>query len=137
MTGYISTSEHGQGRSSTDRQFFFINNRPCDPQKVCLNESIYNGADLSSHCLQKPPALMGSKIFATTTMNGFISLPPMATCLMWPQLPGKYSRLLRRVLLHSENLLQKKITVELGPFVGPPKVPQKCCAVSEIKTTIE
>ncbi|KAM8962169.1 mismatch repair endonuclease PMS2 [Pelodytes ibericus] len=34
ITGYISRSDHGMGRSSTDRQFFFINQRPCDPAKV-------------------------------------------------------------------------------------------------------
>lgn len=30
----MSRGDHGVGRSATDRQFFFINNRPCDPLKV-------------------------------------------------------------------------------------------------------
>ncbi|XP_060696183.1 mismatch repair endonuclease PMS2 isoform X2 [Hemiscyllium ocellatum] len=34
ITGFVSRSNHGVGRSSTDRQFFFINQRPCDPLKV-------------------------------------------------------------------------------------------------------
>ncbi|KAM8888716.1 mismatch repair endonuclease PMS2 isoform 1-T1 [Synchiropus picturatus] len=34
ITGFISQTEHGVGRSATDRQFFFINKRPCDPLKV-------------------------------------------------------------------------------------------------------
>ncbi|XP_054454764.1 mismatch repair endonuclease PMS2 isoform X2 [Anoplopoma fimbria] len=34
MTGFVSRGDHGVGRSATDRQFFFINNRPCDPIKV-------------------------------------------------------------------------------------------------------
>ncbi|XP_047465112.1 mismatch repair endonuclease PMS2 [Mugil cephalus] len=34
ITGFVSRGDHGVGRSSTDRQFFFINNRPCDPLKV-------------------------------------------------------------------------------------------------------
>ncbi|XP_019938815.1 mismatch repair endonuclease PMS2 [Paralichthys olivaceus] len=34
ITGFVSSGEHGVGRSATDRQFFFINNRPCDPLKV-------------------------------------------------------------------------------------------------------
>ncbi|XP_072415911.1 mismatch repair endonuclease PMS2 [Chiloscyllium punctatum] len=34
ITGFVSRSDHGVGRSSTDRQFFFINQRPCDPLKV-------------------------------------------------------------------------------------------------------
>ncbi|NWH76022.1 PMS2 endonuclease, partial [Piaya cayana] len=46
ITGFISRCDHGVGRSSTDRQFFFINQRPCDPAKVVklVNEvyHIYN-----------------------------------------------------------------------------------------------
>ncbi|XP_054425074.1 mismatch repair endonuclease PMS2 [Pteronotus mesoamericanus] len=34
ISGFISYCTHGVGRSSTDRQFFFINWRPCDPAKV-------------------------------------------------------------------------------------------------------
>ncbi|KFV61600.1 Mismatch repair endonuclease PMS2, partial [Dryobates pubescens] len=34
IAGFISRCDHGVGRSATDRQFFFINQRPCDPAKV-------------------------------------------------------------------------------------------------------
>ncbi|XP_040212740.1 mismatch repair endonuclease PMS2 [Rana temporaria] len=34
ITGYLSHCDHGVGRSATDRQYFFINQRPCDPAKV-------------------------------------------------------------------------------------------------------
>lgn len=34
IEGFISSCAHGQGRSTTDRQFYFINCRPCDPAKV-------------------------------------------------------------------------------------------------------
>ncbi|XP_077980767.1 mismatch repair endonuclease PMS2-like [Glandiceps talaboti] len=34
VTGLVSKPDHGLGRSSTDRQFYFINNRPCDISKV-------------------------------------------------------------------------------------------------------
>lgn len=34
FTGFISSCAHGSGRSSTDRQFFFVNSRPCEPTKV-------------------------------------------------------------------------------------------------------
>uniref|UniRef100_A0AAR2JYQ6 Mismatch repair endonuclease PMS2 n=1 Tax=Pygocentrus nattereri TaxID=42514 RepID=A0AAR2JYQ6_PYGNA len=38
LTGLFSkydlSADHGVGRSATDRQFFFINKRPCDPSKV-------------------------------------------------------------------------------------------------------
>ncbi|XP_066519874.1 mismatch repair endonuclease PMS2 isoform X2 [Hoplias malabaricus] len=34
ISGFVSQADHGVGRSATDRQFFFINKRPCDPSKV-------------------------------------------------------------------------------------------------------
>ncbi|XP_033108608.1 mismatch repair endonuclease PMS2-like [Anneissia japonica] len=34
ISGYISSCEHGSGRSSADRQYYFINSRPCDFPKV-------------------------------------------------------------------------------------------------------
>ncbi|CAI6351323.1 unnamed protein product [Macrosiphum euphorbiae] len=34
LDGYISSCEHNGGRSSKDRQFYFINSRPCEPLKV-------------------------------------------------------------------------------------------------------
>ncbi|XP_061611142.1 mismatch repair endonuclease PMS2 isoform X1 [Phyllopteryx taeniolatus] len=43
ITGFVSQADHGVGRSATDRQFFFINKRPCDPQKVTkLVNEIYH-----------------------------------------------------------------------------------------------
>ncbi|XP_031640491.1 mismatch repair endonuclease PMS2 [Contarinia nasturtii] len=32
--GYVSSCSHGCGRSAKDRQFFFINGRPCDPKTI-------------------------------------------------------------------------------------------------------
>ncbi|XP_061823445.1 mismatch repair endonuclease PMS2 [Nerophis lumbriciformis] len=34
ITGFVSQADHGVGRSATDRQYFFVNKRPCDPHKV-------------------------------------------------------------------------------------------------------
>lgn len=34
ISGYISSATHGCGRSSADRQFFYVNKRPCDFQKL-------------------------------------------------------------------------------------------------------
>lgn len=34
LEGCISSCAHGQGRSATDRQFFYVNSRPCEPTKV-------------------------------------------------------------------------------------------------------
>ncbi|ORX36000.1 hypothetical protein BD324DRAFT_642703 [Kockovaella imperatae] len=40
VSGLISSASWGQGRSSTDRQFFYINQRPCDLKQVgrAINE---------------------------------------------------------------------------------------------------
>lgn len=35
MDGLISTFAHGKGRASNDRQFLYINRRPCNLPKVC------------------------------------------------------------------------------------------------------
>lgn len=32
--GYVSSCTHGCGRSARDRQYFFVNGRPCDPKSV-------------------------------------------------------------------------------------------------------
>ncbi|XP_037025552.1 mismatch repair endonuclease PMS2 [Bradysia coprophila] len=34
IDGWISTCHHGSGRSSKDRQFIYINSRPCEPKKI-------------------------------------------------------------------------------------------------------
>jgi DNA mismatch repair protein PMS2 len=34
VVGYVSKSAHGEGRSSSDRQFFYVNSRPCIQPKV-------------------------------------------------------------------------------------------------------
>jgi DNA mismatch repair protein PMS2 len=36
VKGLISKPTHGSGRSTADRQFFFVNGRPFNPSKVCL-----------------------------------------------------------------------------------------------------
>ena len=40
ITGYISKCTHGFGRSTTDRQFFSFNGRPCDHAKVYSAEML-------------------------------------------------------------------------------------------------
>lgn len=43
LKGFISSCSHGSGRSATDRQFYFINNRPCDPMKIAkLVNDVYH-----------------------------------------------------------------------------------------------
>lgn len=39
VRGFISKFTSGCGRAGTDRQFFYINGRPCSPVKVCASNS--------------------------------------------------------------------------------------------------
>lgn len=34
LNGWVSSCEHGRGRSTKDRQFFYVNSRPCEPKNV-------------------------------------------------------------------------------------------------------
>lgn len=34
LIGFVSSCEHGKGRSSKDRQFFYVNKRPCEPKSI-------------------------------------------------------------------------------------------------------
>jgi len=34
LEGFISSPVHGEGRGAPDRQFYFVNSRPCDPAKL-------------------------------------------------------------------------------------------------------
>uniref|UniRef100_A0A182NK55 MutL C-terminal dimerisation domain-containing protein n=1 Tax=Anopheles dirus TaxID=7168 RepID=A0A182NK55_9DIPT len=34
IEGYISSCAHGSGRGSRDRQFYFVNSRPCEPKQI-------------------------------------------------------------------------------------------------------
>lgn len=34
LSGYVSSCVHGEGRNAADRQFLFVNKRPCDNSKV-------------------------------------------------------------------------------------------------------
>jgi len=40
LSGYVSSCVHGEGRSAADRQFFFVNKRPCDNPKVNVMDSL-------------------------------------------------------------------------------------------------
>ncbi|XP_055602995.1 mismatch repair endonuclease PMS2 [Uranotaenia lowii] len=43
IDGYISSCAHGSGRSSKDRQFFYVNSRPCEPKQIIkmVNETYH------------------------------------------------------------------------------------------------
>jgi len=41
VVGYVSKAAHGEGRSSSDRQFFYVNSRPCLQPKVLFCKTSY------------------------------------------------------------------------------------------------
>ncbi|XP_004534945.1 mismatch repair endonuclease PMS2 isoform X1 [Ceratitis capitata] len=43
LDGYVSSCSHGSGRSSKDRQYFYVNSRPCDPKNISkiVNETYH------------------------------------------------------------------------------------------------
>lgn len=46
----ISSVTHGSGRSTTDRQFYFINGRPCEPTKLMkLVNEIYRQFNMNQY----------------------------------------------------------------------------------------
>ncbi|XP_053664680.1 mismatch repair endonuclease PMS2 [Anopheles marshallii] len=50
IDGYISSCAHGSGRSSKDRQFFFINSRPCEPKQISkLINDAYHRYNVHQH----------------------------------------------------------------------------------------
>ncbi|XP_041363621.1 mismatch repair endonuclease PMS2-like isoform X2 [Gigantopelta aegis] len=50
IEGFVSKCEHGQGRSSSDRQFVFINKRPCDSSKILrLINEVYHSYNRHQH----------------------------------------------------------------------------------------
>lgn len=47
LEGWISSCEHGKGRGSKDRQYFFVNSRPCEPHNIAkLINQIYHRYNL-------------------------------------------------------------------------------------------
>ena len=43
LDGFISSCEHGKGRSTKDRQFYYVNSRPCEPELISkmVNETYH------------------------------------------------------------------------------------------------
>ncbi|KAK6169451.1 hypothetical protein SNE40_020506 [Patella caerulea] len=102
LSGFISKCEHGQGRSSTDRQFVFINKRPCDSSKIIkvINEvyHTYNrhqypflvlninmdktAVDVNVTPDKRQIFLQGEKILLAVIKTSLIKLFEPTTCMM-------------------------------------------------------
>ena len=97
VSGLISTAAWGQGRSSADRQFYYINGRPCDLKQVAktVNE-VYKS--FNTH--QFPMVVMDFK------------LPPESIDINVS--PDK-----RTIFLHSEANLLEALRLALETFFAP------------------
>uniref|UniRef100_G3P4L0 PMS1 homolog 2, mismatch repair system component n=1 Tax=Gasterosteus aculeatus aculeatus TaxID=481459 RepID=G3P4L0_GASAC len=84
MEGFVSRGDHGVGRSATDRQFFFINSRPCDPLKVTkLVNEVYHM--YNRH--QYPFVALNIAVASGKKSAGKVPLNPTADLLSHTNLP--------------------------------------------------
>lgn len=83
IDGWISSCKHGSGRSSKDRQFFYINSRPCEPKKIMkvVNEKYHQ------YNMQQSPFVFLNVIMPTRNVD--VNLTPDK----------------RQVLVNNENIL--------------------------------
>ena len=80
LEGFISSPVHGEGRGAPDRQFYFVNSRPCDPTKlVKLVNQVYHGYNrhqfpfvcLNSNCLCLCMCVSVLSLFRKNAAMGF------------------------------------------------------------------
>nr|XP_019000494.1 uncharacterized protein I203_06911 [Kwoniella mangroviensis CBS 8507]OCF63955.1 hypothetical protein I203_06911 [Kwoniella mangroviensis CBS 8507] len=97
VTGLISSAQWGQGRSSADRQFYFINGRPCNLTSVsrAINE-VYKS--FNTH--QVPLAILDFQI------------PPQSVDINVS--PDK-----RTIFVHSEDKLIEALKIALDEYFQP------------------
>ncbi|WVQ62142.1 uncharacterized protein L199_000280 [Kwoniella botswanensis] len=97
VTGLISSAQWGQGRSSADRQFYFINGRPCNLTSVAraINE-VYKS--FNTH--QVPLAILDFQI------------PPQSVDINVS--PDK-----RTIFVHSEDKLIEALKIALDEYFRP------------------
>ncbi|XP_064388843.1 mismatch repair endonuclease PMS2-like isoform X2 [Halichondria panicea] len=97
LSGYVSRCNHGYGRGSTDRQFFFFNNRPCDYSKLSkLVNEVY-------HCYNRHQYPFIVLCIATPREHVDVNVTPDK----------------RKVMLHQEKALLLLIKVTLKKLFEP------------------
>lgn len=94
VVGYVSKCAHGEGRSSSDRQFFYVNLRPCTQPKIARTfNDIYRSYNSSQY-----PFILAD--FRMTSGTFDINLTPDK----------------RTILLHEEEALIKQLGDQLTQF---------------------
>ena len=111
VSGLISSAAWGQGRSSADRQFYYVNGRPCDLKQVgkAVNE-IYKSFNTN----QVPLAILDFKI-----PPGKSRVPSTLNKLMVESVDINVSPDKRTIFLHSEANLINALKTALGDFYAP------------------
>ncbi|KAF9182363.1 Mismatch repair endonuclease pms2 [Haplosporangium sp. Z 767] len=112
LTGYISSPSFGKGRSSADRQYLFINGRPCVLPKIArvINE-VYHSFNTN-----QSPFLVANLILPTSYYDVNVS-------------PDK-----RTIFLHNERMLVEELRVKLTEIFEPSR---STFAVSEARLLIK
>ncbi|KAF9959538.1 hypothetical protein BGZ65_000298 [Modicella reniformis] len=112
LKGYISSPAFGKGRSSTDRQYLFINGRPCVLLKVArvINE-VYHSFNKN-----QSPFLVADLILPTSFHDVNVS-------------PDK-----RTIFLHNEHMLMEELRSKLTALFEPSR---STFVVSEAKQQIK
>ncbi|KAG0218911.1 hypothetical protein B0O80DRAFT_504572 [Mortierella sp. GBAus27b] len=97
LTGYISSPAFGKGRSAPDRQYIYINGRPCNLPSVtrAINE-VYRSFNTN-----QSPFLVANLILPTSYYDVNVS-------------PDK-----RTIFLHNEQALLEELRVKLTEFFEP------------------
>ncbi|KAG0248754.1 Mismatch repair endonuclease pms2 [Mortierella polycephala] len=112
LTGYISSPSFGKGRSSADRQYLFINGRPCVLPKIArvINE-VYHSFNTN-----QSPFLVANLILPTSYYDVNVS-------------PDK-----RTIFLHNERMLVEALRIKLTEIFEPSR---STFAVSEARLLIK
>ncbi|KAG0057112.1 Mismatch repair endonuclease pms2 [Gryganskiella cystojenkinii] len=112
LIGYISSPSFGKGRSSADRQYIYINGRPCTLPKVArvINE-VYHSFNTN-----QSPFLVANLILPTSSYDVNVS-------------PDK-----RTIFLHDERMLVEELRTKLTEFFEPSR---NTFAVSEARQLIK
>ncbi|RSH92872.1 hypothetical protein EHS25_008318 [Saitozyma podzolica] len=97
VVGLISSAAWGQGRSSADRQFFYVNGRPCDLKSV---QKVVNEVYKSFNTHQVPLAILDFQI-PRDSVDINVS-------------PDK-----RTIMIHSESNLLSSLRTMLEEFFAP------------------
>ena len=119
LTGFVSRCDHGTGRSASDRQYVFINKRPCDMPKVTrLVNEVYHVFNRNQYPflvlnidLSKGKTMSASLMSKTRILVGFHSFQNLFFPLDLVDLnvtPDK-----RQVFLQQEKLLLATIKSSL------------------------